>query len=50
MVGQLEIRACRDRAAGEASGTFDLRDFHDRLLALGSVPLPTLRREMGSGT
>jgi uncharacterized protein (DUF885 family) len=45
MVGQLEIRACRERAA--SAGDFDLRDFHDRLLALGSVPLPTLRREMG---
>jgi uncharacterized protein (DUF885 family) len=45
MIGQLEIRACRERAA-TANGGFDLRDFHDRLLALGSVPLPTLRREM----
>jgi uncharacterized protein (DUF885 family) len=47
MVGQLEIRACRERAAGAGGGEFDLRDFHDRLLSLGSVPLPTLRREMG---
>ena len=47
MVGQLEIRACRERAADAASGDFDLRGFHDRLLSLGSVPLPTLRREMG---
>ncbi len=46
MVGQLEIRACRERAADAAKGGFDLRDFHDRLLSLGSVPLPTLRREM----
>jgi uncharacterized protein (DUF885 family) len=47
MIGMLEIRACRERAA-TANGAFDLRDFHDRLLALGSVPLPALRREMGT--
>ena len=35
MVGQLEIRACRERAADAATGGFDLRDFHDRLLSLG---------------
>jgi uncharacterized protein (DUF885 family) len=46
MIGMLEIRACRERAAA-ANGAFDLRDFHDTLLALGSVPLPALRREMG---
>jgi uncharacterized protein (DUF885 family) len=50
MVGQLEIRACRERAAEAANSGFDLRDFHDRLLSLGSVPLPTLRREMGPAT
>ena len=27
---------------------FSLRDFHDRLLALGTVPLPSLSREFGS--
>jgi uncharacterized protein (DUF885 family) len=46
MIGMLQIRACRERAAA-ATDAFDLRDFHDRLLALGSVPLPSLRREMG---
>ena len=46
MIGMLEIRAGRERVAA-ANGAFDLRDFHDRLLALGSVPLPSLRREMG---
>src|SRR4029077_14887290 len=47
MVGQLEIRACRERAANTGGSGFDLRDFHDRLVSLGAVPLPTLRREMG---
>ena len=44
---QLKIKDLRARATKNLGDRFDLRDFHDRLLALGSVPLPTLRREMG---
>jgi uncharacterized protein (DUF885 family) len=43
-IGQLEIE--RWRAASSRPG-FSLPDFHDRLLSLGSLPLPTLRRELG---
>ena len=48
MIGMLEIRSWRERAQRDAD-TFDLRAFHDRLLALGSLPLPSLRREMAAG-
>jgi uncharacterized protein (DUF885 family) len=47
MVGQLEIRGWRSEAE-RATGTFDIREFHDRLLELGSLPLPALRREMAA--
>ena len=48
MIGMLEIRSWRDAAERRAGSAFDLSDFHDRLLSLGSLPLPSLRREMGS--
>jgi uncharacterized protein (DUF885 family) len=48
-IGQLEIEACRRQAEREEAD-FSLRDFHDQVLALGSVPLVTFRREMrGAG-
>jgi len=46
MIGMIEIE--RAREAVTADGT-SLRDFHDRLLGLGSLPLPALRRELGTG-
>jgi uncharacterized protein (DUF885 family) len=46
-IGQREIEGWR-RAASEREGSaFDLKAFHDRLLAQGSLPLPALRRQMG---
>jgi len=45
MIGMIEIE--RARAAAEAAPGFVLRDFHDRVLALGQLPLPAFRREMG---
>ena len=47
MVGMLEIRRARRDAEVQGGGAFDLRAFHDRVLALGSLPLPALRRELG---
>ena len=47
MVGQLEIRGWRSEAE-RSNDTFDIREFHDRLLELGSLPLPALRREMAA--
>ena len=45
-VGQLEIERLRGEAARRPG--FRLADFHDRLLEVGSVPLPALRRELGA--
>jgi uncharacterized protein (DUF885 family) len=45
MIGMIEIE--RARAAAEARPGFSLRDFHDRVLGLGQLPLPAFRREMG---
>jgi len=44
MIGMHEIQDARERA--EARGAFDIKAFHDRLLALGQLPLPALRREL----
>ncbi|HXF74409.1 MAG TPA: DUF885 domain-containing protein [Actinomycetota bacterium] len=46
-VGMLEIQRLRAEAAAREGSGFSLRAFHDRLLALGSLPLPALRRELG---
>ena len=46
MVGMIEIQEARARAETAGGADFSLRDFHDGVLALGSVPLPTLRREL----
>ena len=47
-MGQFEIERQRAAAAEREGAGFDLRAFHDRLLALGSIPLPSLRRELGA--
>jgi len=40
--GQLAIQAARARAERALGARFDIRQFHDAVLALGSVPLPVL--------
>jgi uncharacterized protein (DUF885 family) len=47
MVGMVEIQEARRRTEEKEGEAFDLRRFHDRLLALGQLPLPALRRELG---
>jgi uncharacterized protein (DUF885 family) len=47
MVGMVEIEDARRRTEEKEGAAFDLRGFHDRLLALGQLPLPALRRELG---
>jgi uncharacterized protein (DUF885 family) len=41
-IGQLKISALRARAQRELGPRFDLRDYNDAVLAVGSVPLTTL--------
>jgi uncharacterized protein (DUF885 family) len=45
-IGQFEIEQQRADAAKRGGDTFSLAAFHDRLLALGSLPLSALRREL----
>ena len=45
-LGQTEIERWRQEAADREGTAFSLKDFHDRLLALGSLPLPALDREL----
>jgi uncharacterized protein (DUF885 family) len=45
-IGQFEIERQRAEAAKRLGDAFSLAEFHDRLLALGSLPLPALRREL----
>jgi uncharacterized protein (DUF885 family) len=45
-LGEMRIRQLRARAEAELGPRFDQRRFHDTLLGLGSVPLPTMEAEM----
>jgi uncharacterized protein (DUF885 family) len=45
-LGELKIRELRARAEKELGPKFDLRAFHDAILALGSVPLPVLEQQI----
>ncbi|MGH2591656.1 MAG: DUF885 domain-containing protein [Actinomycetota bacterium] len=45
-MGQFEIEQHRADAAKRDGETFSLSEFHDNLLALGSLPLSALRREL----
>ncbi len=45
-IGQREIERARAEVAEAMGDRFDLRAFHDEVLGHGSLPLPTLRREI----
>ncbi len=47
-IGQFEIERCRAEAERRDGARFSLKDFHDRVLALGTLPLPAFRRELGA--
>jgi uncharacterized protein (DUF885 family) len=47
MTGMIEIENARARAVARDGAAFSPRDFHDRLLSLGSLPLPSFVRELG---
>ncbi|HEX7117604.1 MAG TPA: DUF885 domain-containing protein [Longimicrobiales bacterium] len=46
-VGKREILRLRDRYCARAGNGFRLRDFHDRLLAWGTIPPPMIARALG---
>lgn len=48
MIGRLEIQRLRAEAEKRLGDRFDIRAFHDRVLADGSVPLGLLRRNLES--
>ena len=45
-LGRLEIRRLRRSAERAFGPRFDIREFHDRVLAAGAVPLPLLRERI----
>jgi len=49
-LGQLEILRWRNEASERLGPAFDLMTFHDRLLEIGSLPLPAIERELGASS
>lgn len=49
-VGELKILALRARAEAQLGGAFDIRDFHDAVLAEGAVPLDVLEQNIAAWT
>ncbi len=45
-IGEIRIRELRARAEARLGAGFDLRAFHDAVLALGSVPLGILEQQV----
>jgi uncharacterized protein (DUF885 family) len=48
MIGRLEIERLRREAERRLGPRFDIREFHDRVLENGTVPLPVLRSHIES--
>lgn len=47
-MGELKLRELRRRAEDALGARFDVRDFHDRILAGGTVTLPILEARIDS--
>jgi len=45
-LGQMKIIELRERARSQLGGRFDIRSFHDAVLAEGPVPLDVLEKRM----
>jgi uncharacterized protein (DUF885 family) len=48
MVGMIVSEKARDARREREGAAFSLRDFHDRVLAVGQLPLPSFRRAFGT--
>ena len=48
MIGQLELERFRREAEARLGDGFSMSEFHDRILELGSLPLPVLQRELSA--
>jgi uncharacterized protein (DUF885 family) len=48
MTGMIEIQRAREAEAARLGADFSLKDFHDQVLELGEVPLPSFRRIFGT--
>ena len=48
MIGRLEIERLRQEAEKQLGPQFEIREFHDRVLENGAVPLPLLRSHIES--
>ena len=46
MIGRLEIERLRSEAKSRLGSRFDIREFHDKVLESGTVPLPFLREHI----
>jgi uncharacterized protein (DUF885 family) len=46
MIGALDIRRLRDEASHRLGSRFDIRQFHDRILEDGALPMNVLRRKI----
>lgn len=49
-IGYLKIMELRERMRRDLGPRFDLRDFHETVLAEGALPLPVLERHVGRAT
>ncbi len=48
MIGMIEIEKAREATRARDGTSFSLRDFHDKVLAIGQLPLPSFRRTFGT--
>ncbi len=48
MIGQLKLIELRDRARARLGTRFSFKDYHNAVLALGTLPLPMLEREVNA--
>ena len=48
MTGMIEIQRAREAEAARLGADFSVKTFHDRVLELGEVPLPSFRRIFGT--